>query len=109
MRTVYTVGVRRYVAGQKDSHGNAEDTWAAPVPVPVYSIAPTTSSEPEPGRSEVVEGMTVLAPVGTLIGPQDRVLIDGDEWETDGDLADWSRGPFGWAPGVSINLKRAEG
>lgn len=109
MKAVYTVGLRRWQPGARDERGNAQPGYAPTTDLPVYAIYPSTSTEPTTGRQDVVTGMTLLAPTGTLIGPQDLVVIDGETWQVEGDVADWSRGPFGWAPGVSINLTRAEG
>lgn len=109
MTPVYTVGVRAYVEGATDAHGNPIDSWAAPVDIDVYAVAPRTSSEPDPARSEVVVGLQVMAPPGTTVDHRSRVVVDGVEYEVEGDVADWTRGPFGFAPGVLINLKRTGG
>lgn len=104
-----TISVRAYSPGTVDVHGNPAPAYAAAVPVPVYAIAPRTSEEPDPDRGAVVVGLAVLAPVGTVVGPHDLVDIDGYEFEVDGEDADWTKGPFGWEPGVAFNLKRTEG
>lgn len=110
LQSLFTIGVKRYTEGSVDQYNNPTKSWSAPVAVEVYSIAPTTSAEPfEAGRNAVITGLTVLAPVGTVIGPKDRVVINSEEYEVDGKIADWSKGPFGWAPGIEIKLKRAEG
>lgn len=110
MRAVYTVGLRRHSSDATDSHGNAIDAWADPIGYPVYAIAPTTSNEPDPSRTAVVTGYTLLAPPdGEPVTPLDRFVLDGVEWEVVGEIADWTRGPFGFRPGVSINLTRAAG
>lgn len=109
MRAVYTVGHRRYVSGLKDSHGNVRDGWADPEDFAVYGIAPLASSEPEPGRMEVVSGISLLAPAGASVDSRDRFVVDGVEYDVAGDLADYSRGPFGFAAGLVINLTRTEG
>lgn len=108
--TPFTIGVKRYADGAVDRYNNPTKTWLTAVDVLVYGIAPTSSDEPfEAGRNEVLTGKTVFAPVGTVIGAQDRVVIDGDEYEVDGEIGDWSKGPFSWSPGIEIKLKRAEG
>lgn len=109
MDTPHTIGHRAYQAGAKDAHGNPVDTWAAPVTVNVYAIYPRYAQEPEPDRPLVVVGLAVLAPPTVQIGPRDRVVIDGEEWDVEGDPGDWTRGPWDYAPGVEIVLKRAEG
>lgn len=109
-RKTYLVGVKRYETGGEDAHGNPIDGHAeTPVYVEVYGIAPTTSTEPEPGRNLVVTGYTLLAPKGTNIGPHDLVVIDGENYKVKGEVGDYNRGPFGYEPGVTISLTRAEG
>lgn len=109
--TPHTIGVRAFGAGTPtlDVHGNEVVSWGAPVIYPVYAIAPRSSSEPVPGRSEVIVGLSVYAPHGVMIGPRDRVVIDGEEYEVEGEIADYTKGPFGYKPGIVINLRRAEG
>lgn len=110
-----TVGHRVYGPGEPDTHGNATAAWAEPVALLVFSVAPRGSSEPTAARDEVVSGLTLLAPADTIVGPLDLIVIDdtipayAGEWKVDGDLGDWTRGPFGYRPGVAINLTRAEG
>jgi hypothetical protein len=108
--TPYVVGVRKRVTGAKDAHGNKVVTHGATTFISVYSIAPAYSNEPfEAGRQAVVTGLTVLAPSGTTIDEDDLVVIDDKNYEVDGEIASWDRGPFGFLPGVSITLKRVEG
>lgn len=109
--TPITIGVKTYIENSFDIYNNQSKEWETAVDVLVYSIAPTSTDEPsEAGRSSaVVTGLTVLAPVGTVIGPKDIVIIDGDEYQVDGDISDWSKGPFSWSPGIEIKLKRARG
>lgn len=105
---LYTIGIRTLQSGALDSHGNSVDGWGDPFDVQVYAIAPRTSTEDDPTRTEAITGYTILAPVTLVIGYRDRVVIDGEEWEVDGEIGNWSHGPFGWAPGISFNVKRAE-
>lgn len=109
MKAVYTVGHRRYHQGGRDAHGNAVEGWDPVIPLKVFSIAPTTSGEPEKGRDAAVTGQTLLVPPGATIDYRDRFEIDGDVWEVSGEVADYTRGPFGWASGISVQLTRARG
>lgn len=115
MRAALTVGHRVYTPGATDAHGNAADAWAPAVDLKVFGVAPRSSDEPNAGRDEVVTGLSVLAPAGTVVGPLDLLVLGDDlpawsgEWKVVGDLADWTRGPFGFKPGVVIHLTRAEG
>lgn len=98
------------VVGAKDSHGRAAVTFGPAVSINVFAVYPRMSEEPnEAGRESTVIGLTVLAPSGVSIPATDRVTFDGLTYEVDGFTANWNHGPFGYAPGVSINLTRVEG
>lgn len=109
----WTVGHRVWSQSGRDAHGNAVDSWADPVDVPVHAVAPLVREgrEPDSGnRSLVVDGLQVFAPAGVRFGPHDRVVWRGGTFEVDGETADYTAGP--WAnpvAGVVINLKRSEG
>lgn len=76
----------------------------------------------DPHRAVVVEGLTVYAPAGTAVGVHDRVVwpftvdaagavvASGEEYEVDGDVADWTQGPWQHPnAGVTFDLTRTEG
>lgn len=112
--TPYTVGHRAYIPNATDPLGNEVEAWAAPVDLPVYGIAPGGSEanpEPEPDRPFVSTTKQLFMPLESAanVGPHDRYIIDGIEWEQNGDLLDYTKGPFGWAPGVVVNIKKAAG
>lgn len=116
MRAGYTLGLKRHSPGVTDSHGNVTPGWAAPFDWKVYGIAPSTSQEPLVDRLAVTADLTVYAPQSPLPGPHDRVVIDSSvspawagEWEVDGEVGDYTNGPFGFEPGVTVSLKRAVG
>lgn len=109
MDALVTIGHLVFAKGAADAHGNPVQSWANPVDLKVYTVYPRTSTETVPGRDVVYEGLTVLAPSGTDFGPHDRVLWNGDVYEVEGDLGDWTNGPFEWDAGISLNLKRVEG
>lgn len=121
--TPWTVGVRAWSQHGVDAHGNPVQAHADPVPLAVHAVFPRTHDEPgEPNRWQTVEGLTVLAPAGTVVGEHDRVvvpfvvddtgavLVHGDEFEVVGPLGDWTRGPWPHpTAGVSFDLTRVEG
>jgi hypothetical protein len=109
MRAVYTVSVRRYAAGAKDAHGNPVASHGSPEPLQVYGVAPKGSQEPGADRLAVSTGLMLLMPPEAVLGPHDLVIVDGDEWEIEGEVADYTRGPFGFRPGKTVALKRTEG
>lgn len=103
------IGIRRYQAGAKDAHGNPVESWSSPVEALVYAVYQLTASEPLPDRDEAVAEWSVLAPVGVVLAPRDRVVFQGVEFEALGTLAPWSYGPFGWEAGNEFRLRRVEG
>lgn len=109
--TPYTVAHERHVAGTKGAHGNARDTWLPPVDLLVHGWAPPSADATpfEPGRAAVVRDLDVYAPAGTVTAPGDRITIRGLVYKVVGHPEDYSTGPWQWAAGVRINLKRVEG
>lgn len=108
--TPFSIGVKRYVEGVEDAHGNVNESWTEPENVLVYSIAPASLTESSDGtRDAVISGLTVLAPPTVTVDAKDVVVIDGDEYEVAGDMGDWNRGPFGFTPGNTINLRKVSG
>lgn len=112
--TSWTVQILPYVAGPRDSHNNPTEGWADPITVEVYGWGPPSgSSEPaESGRNAVVTEVEVYAPASVQVSARDRVLLGGDlehTYEVIGLAEDFNHGPFGWAPGIRINLKRVDG
>jgi hypothetical protein len=103
-----TIGHAVYQAGAEDPHGNPEDSWADPVAVKVYGYGPRTAST-EPGGTQVIVGLTVYAPKSLQVSPRDQFVVDGLRYDVDGELGDWTNGPFGFEPGIEFNLKRVEG
>ncbi|GAA1891823.1 hypothetical protein [Williamsia serinedens] len=122
--TPYLVGVRAYEGGDGDDWGNETDSWADPVPQPVYGWgAPGRQDAAEPkvvGHDRVVVETELLVPSGFTCSPQDRVILDfdPDTWTEDagipehdvlGEVESYDRGPFGWNPGGVVNLRRVTG
>lgn len=117
------VGVCKRVEDAADGHGNAVLRFADPVDVRVFGYGPRSadgSAEAFPsGRDVVTVGLSVYgppfpwAPVAggdpVTVTPLDRLEVAGVLYEVDGEVADWTHGPFGFAPGVSVSLKRVEG
>ena len=110
LKAKYQLGIKRYQEGAEDAHGNPVEGWGSVEYVDVYSIAPTSSTEPSStGREAVITGLSVLAPVGTDIDAKDRAVWRDEEYTIEGDLADWTIGPFSFKPGVQFNLKKVDG
>lgn len=107
--TAQTIGHAIYTPGTVDAHGNPTDTWASPVNVGVYGYGPRSdSNSAEPGGTQVITGLTVLAPM-FAVDPRDRFVVAGKTYEVVGEVGEWDSGPFGYEPGMTVNLKRVEG
>lgn len=111
-RITEVVQVRRYEEGAVDRYGNEVPGWSAPVDVGVYVVSPRQSVEPdESGRRAIITGLTVYAPLGTVVNPRDRVLVGGVSHEVVGEPAVWDDNPGTRRVhgGVQFDLERSEG
>lgn len=106
----YTLGIKRYQEGAEDAHGNPVESWGSVEDVAVYAVAPSFSNEPDQsGRDSVITGLSILAPLSVVIGAKDRAVWKSDEYTIEGELADWTYGPFSFKPGVQFSLKKVNG
>lgn len=95
---------------ERDSHGNPVPSWEPPVDVAVYGWAVPASAEPKlAGRERVTVTLELFAPPETPSQPLDRWAVSGELYDAVGEVEDYNHGPFGWTPGVVINLTRWEG
>ena len=105
--TPWTVQREAWSSGGLDAHGNQSDTYLAPVDVAVYGWA---APAPEERTSErVVIDLRMYAPSGTAANSRDRFILPDGTYEAQGPAQSYDYGPFGWQPGVVINLRRVEG
>lgn len=110
--TPWTIGLRVHSTGAANSWGDPVPSWAEPVDRAVYGWAPASTAEGhDAGRSAVELDLDVFGPTETLgdIQPRDRLVIDGNLYEVEGRVENFDRGPFGFAPGVRVGVKRVEG
>lgn len=107
--TPYTVDVLPFVAGAEDSHGNATDTWGAAVTQAVHGWSGPSDEPGERGRDAVTWDLKLYAPPGFVVGPRDRVIVLGKTYEVEGDVEDFTHGPFRFAAGLRVSLRRVEG
>lgn len=109
--TPYTIQHIPHTGSGTDAHGNPVDTYGTPVDVAVHGWAPPTADqEPfEAGRSAVVRDLDVYLPDGSMFRPKDRASVAGVLYEVVGHPEDYTTGPFRWAAGWRLNLKRVEG
>lgn len=108
MRVAQVIGHAVYTGVDEDSHGNTTDTWADPVPVGVFGYGPRSDST-EPGGTQVIVGLTVYAPPTLTVSSRDQFVVNGLRYDVDGEVGDWTFGPFGYRPGIEFALKRVEG
>lgn len=98
-----------FVAGVEDSHGNPIGSWDTPVEVAVYGWASPTSTEPKlAGHDRVIVDVEMFAPSTWPGHARDRVTVAGATFEVIGEPEDYNHGPFGWEPGVVVNLQLVE-
>lgn len=108
-----TVTVYR-ASSTTDRYGNeVPGPWVSVGTVAGCAVAPRSSSRADEltgaGRTGVIVGLTLYAPSDAEIGPHDRVEVDGDTFEVDGEVGRWSSPFTGWTPGVEVALRRVEG
>lgn len=114
LETTTAIGHKKWSQTGTDPLGNPVEGWADPVDLWVYGYGPAASlagSEPTARPTAVITAWQVFAPPGTVVNAQDRYIMPGQdgEWEQDGELGDYTHGPFGWAPGVVIQIRRVVG
>lgn len=112
MRRRIPLTVRRRVVGELDRYRQPTYTYVDEV-VRVYAVTPKQSVEPdEDGRRAVISGLQVLAHVDLVLGPHDRVVVDGKVYEVEGEPATYKDSPVRVGlnlEGKVINLERSAG
>lgn len=109
---MWTLQVRRRVAGSSDAHGNPTATYATATDWLVRGFAPGASREGDEVNRDMAEiAWTVYAePDATAPGYRDRVILSGVEYEVASPPADWTKGPWPHpTAGLVVELSRVEG
>ncbi|OZE92456.1 hypothetical protein CH298_02670 [Rhodococcoides fascians] len=108
---LFTVQVEKAVDGPRNAHNNVTRTFDPPIDEPVYGWSePTSSESTAAGQSNrVTHDLELLVPEGFSARAHDRVRVDGRTYDVEGDPADFNHGPFGFRPGLVVNLKRVSG
>lgn len=110
--TPWVLTVRTVTDGEPNDFGNATTTtvevehdW------PVSFIAPGALTDVDDGTRDLSKvAFTIGAPKTDLVpGYRDEVLIDGVWYAVNGTPSDWTRGPFGFAPGVTVEVEADDG
>ena len=107
MQTPWIIDVLPYIGTVEDAYGNTVDAWSeTPTPTPVYGWAPAGTNESNASRHTVTADLELYGPPDFTLDPRDRVVILGDTYEVLGAVEDFNHGPFGYTPGVRVNLRR---
>lgn len=104
--TPHTVYTCAYETGAVDDYGNDVESWGDPVPQKVHGWAPAGSFEETDRERSVTAEVDLLCPAGFAVGPFDRVIVAGVTYEVDGEVRDYTNGPFGFEGGIVVSLKR---
>lgn len=110
VKTRHVVQRKPFTLGDTDAYGNAVDTWGDPVDVPVFGWAPATPAVGfDQGRRPVATEFDIFAPAETECRDRDLWVLDGLEYKQQGPAEDFTHGPFGFAGGLRVNVKRSDG
>ncbi|EME14805.1 hypothetical protein [Rhodococcus triatomae] len=106
----HTVDLLTTTAAGEDEFGLPIETGTQSTTYKVYGWAPVRSDEPRlAGRDAVTVEVELFAPATFPAQPHDRVLLGGRLFEVIGHAEDYNHGPFGFQPGLVVNLRRVEG
>ncbi len=108
----HTVGWHTVDTGAVDGEGNPVIEYLPSLdepgtPTAVIGWATPQSTEPEIGR--VIHDIDLYIQPGATSQPQDVVDLPDGQYEVIGWPLDWTRGPFLYAPGAVVQLKRVTG
>ncbi len=108
--TPYTIGWHTHSNSGTDANGNPVSVWtpalnATGTQVRVMGWAPTRTVEPDEARAQA--DLDLYVPPSVTGGPKDVVDLPEGAFEVVG-FEDWSKGPFGFAPGKVVKLKRTQ-
>ncbi|MGW6698856.1 hypothetical protein [Nocardia sp. NPDC055049] len=116
--TPYTVGWHARISGGADPFMDPptftppKDEPGTAVPVHGWHV-PSTAANAEPkmaGHPErVVVDIELFAPVVFQPGPHDLVDLPTGQYEVLGETESYATGPWEWAAGVVINLRKVDG
>ena len=107
-----TVGWHTVDLGAVDAEGNPVVAYVPPLedpgtPTTVFGWGFAQAEEPEIGR--VIHDLDLFVPADVTGKPQDVVDLPEGQYEVVGHPLDWTTGPFDYAPGKVVQLKRVTG
>lgn len=107
---LFEVGVQAFTGSGVDAHNNEIETWSDTTQHRVYGWSSPKSDEPKvAGHDRVIVDVELLAPEGFPARAHDRVILPDGVFDVIGYAEDYNHGPFGWKPGLVLNLRRSEG
>lgn len=109
--TPYTVGWHHADPDATDAHGNPTTAYTPPLDedgteVAVIGWAPVAMTES--GTTRVEADLDLFVPPETQSGPNDVVDLPDGPYEVVGWVEDYTKGPFGFTPGMVVKLRRVQ-
>jgi hypothetical protein len=104
-----TVTVIRPGASTEDPYGNEVPGTPTETDVPGCAIAPRSSSEDLQARDQVIVGLNVWMPSGTVVNATDQMRVRGVLYEIDGEPGAFSTPFTGTVGPVQVSLTRVSG
>lgn len=93
---------------QYDELGNLVWTITDPPTLrPIYGYSSVTQENMRPGVTYLQTDITVYGPTFP-VGANDQFRVAGKTYEVVGEPESWDNGPFGFAPGMVMLLRRVE-
>lgn len=96
--------------GGHDEYGDPIEWTPTTLVLDGAFTAPRESSEiTDRGRSGVIVGLTLYAPVGADVLHMDQIDVDGVLYDVEGEIGTWIHPRTGWDAGIEAALRRAIG
>lgn len=105
--------ITRVRPGAKTVRGQIVPDWTVPpatsLDIKGCSVQPASTSLNEDGRIlGIMDGLTVYVPPGADVQAGDRIFVDGDGYEINGEPRIW-KSATGRVSHIQLNLKRYSG
>lgn len=104
-----TILLRTVTGGGVDPYGDPLPETITDTPVTAM-VAPRESSESDVrGRNGVIVGLTAYITADVDVTAADRIIVDGLDYQVDGEPGTWHRPTTGARWGLQVALVRATG
>lgn len=102
------IGHMRYVSDAVDENNDPVKAWEPAVTRLVFGWGPPAPEEElRDDRDAIIASQIITTPTADWLDPRDRIVLAGVEYEVHGGARDYTHGPFNFAPGYAIQVKRA--